>query len=106
MIVSGTDLDALAASHDIIQLGVLADEVRRRHHGLKTTFVRVAILGVESGAPVEVPPSAGEIRISGIPRSVSSAVARVCEVAAASGGVPISAFSLADMESLAAAEGG
>ena len=37
-----TDLDALAASHDIITIGMLADEARKARHGTTTTFVRVA----------------------------------------------------------------
>ena len=42
MPVTDTDLTALAASHDIINLGMLADAVRRERHGVRTTFLRVA----------------------------------------------------------------
>src|SRR5947208_11077399 len=103
MTVPDTDHAALAASPDIINLGVVADDVRRQRHGLKTTFVRVATVGAEPGAPVGCPASAGEIRIAGAPGSLSAAIERVGQVVAAAGGVPLSAFSLADLESLAAA---
>ena len=83
MPVSDTDLSTLAASHDIISLGMLADDVRRERHGVRTTFVRVADVSAELGAPLSWPPAAGEIRIVGVPASRAAAVARVREVVAA-----------------------
>ncbi len=47
---------------------------------------------------------AGEVRIVGTPASRNAAVARVIEVVAASGSVPVSGFSLADLEQLAGQE--
>src|SRR5882672_7840013 len=105
MAVSDTELTALAASHDIITLGMQADEVRRQRHGTRTTFVRVATVPADSATPLEWPPAAGEIRIVGVPASRSAAVARVQEVVAGANGTPVSAFSLADLEQLAAREG-
>jgi hypothetical protein len=104
MPVSETDLASLAASHDIIRLGVVADEERRRRHGRRTTFLRVADVAPEPGAPIEVPPAAGECRITGTPASRGAAVQRVREVVAASVTAPVSAFSLADLEALALAD--
>ncbi|HZR24416.1 MAG TPA: hypothetical protein VFA59_12555 [Vicinamibacterales bacterium] len=98
------ELVTLAASHDIISIGMLADDVRRRLHGTKTTFVRVATVSAEPGAPTTIPPAAGEVRITGAPSARSSAAERVREVIAAASGVAVSAFSLADLESLAATE--
>jgi aminodeoxyfutalosine synthase len=105
MSVSAADLASLAASHDIIAIGMLADEARRSRHGTRTTFVRVADVSAEPGAPVPVPPSAGEVRIAGVPATRAAAVGRVREVAASAGGVPVSAFSLADLEQVSAREG-
>ena len=51
------------------------------------------------------PPSAGELRIVGVPASRAAAVERVREVAAAAAGAAVSGFSLADLEALAAREG-
>jgi len=99
-----TDLASLASSHDIVTIGMMADEARRRRHGAVTTFVRVAEVAAEPGAPVVVPPAAGEVRIAGVPADSSAAAARIKEVVAASHSVPVSGFSLADLEQLAGRE--
>jgi aminodeoxyfutalosine synthase len=104
MPVSDTELSTLAASHDIINLGMLADAVRRERHGLRTTFVRVADVSCEPGAPLSWPESAGEVRVVGAPATQAAAVARIRETADRAKGVPVSAFSLADLEALAARE--
>ena len=104
MSVSEADLTSLASSHDIIAIGMMADEARRARHGSATTFVRVAEVASEPGSPVDVPPAAGEVRIIGGPADRQSAEARVREVAAAAGSVPLSGFSLADLEQLAGRE--
>jgi aminodeoxyfutalosine synthase len=100
-----SDLRALAGIHDIIALGVRADELRRQRNGVRTTFVRVATVSVESAAPITRPPAAGELRITGVPTGRTAAVDRVRAVAAASGGVPVTGFSLADLEILSARDG-
>ena len=104
MPVSDTDLSALAASHDIINLGMLADAVRRERHGARTTFVRVADVASEVGAPMSWPEGTGEVRIVGVPATLAAALVRVTEVVFQGKGVPVSAFSLADLEQLAARE--
>ena len=105
MSVTEADLSALAESRDIISMGMMADEVRRRLHGRQTTFVRVARIPAEPGAPITVPEGAGEARITGAPASQALAVQRVREVDAIAGTVPLSAYSLADLEQLAGREG-
>jgi aminodeoxyfutalosine synthase len=104
MTVSDAELATLAASHDIISIGMAADEVRRERHAVRTTFVRVADVRAAEG-DVAVPPAAGELRIVGKPPSRAAAVERVGQVMAASDGAPVSAFSLADLEELATREG-
>src|SRR5438270_10352249 len=99
-----TDLTALAASHDIISLGMLADEARRRLHATRTTFVRVADVAADPAAPLRWPPAAREIKVVGVPLSRSAAIDRVRDVTARANGVPVSGFSLADLEELAANE--
>ena len=103
MTVSDVELATLATTHDIINLGMLADGERRRRHGTRTTFVRVARVPATPGAPVPVPAAAGELRIEGAPSSRAAAIQRVREVAAAAGTVPISGYSHADLEQLDAA---
>ncbi|MGB7220735.1 MAG: hypothetical protein WBD07_18190 [Vicinamibacterales bacterium] len=104
MPVTDTELTNLAASHDIISLGMRADDARQKRHGLRTTFVRVAIVSAEPRAPLSLPPAAREIRIQGQPASAQAAVARIREVIDAAHGVPVSAFSLSDLEALAVRE--
>jgi aminodeoxyfutalosine synthase len=102
MPVSESDLANLATGHDILTLGMLADDVRRGLHALRTTFVRVADVPVESADEPRWPPAAGEIRIVGAPATIDAALARVTAVANRAGSVPVSGFSLADLEGLAA----
>ena len=103
--ISAAELTSLAASHDIISIGMLADDLRRARHGARTTFVRVATTPADAGAPVSRPASAGELRIVGVPASRAAAVARVREVLAAAAGATLTGFSLADLEALAPREG-
>ena len=104
MPVSDSELATFAASHDIISIGMQADDVRRERHGLRTTFVRVIDVEATPGSAIAVSPSAGEIRIVGMPATRVDALARVQEVAAAAPNLPLSGFSLADLEQLAAKE--
>ena len=104
MAVPEHDLEQLAGSRNIIGLGVLADEIRRGLHGLRTTFVRVAMIDPRPEEPIAFPTAAGEVRIGGIPADRGAAVERVRAVAAVCGTRPLSAFSLADLEQLAARE--
>src|SRR6478609_3172376 len=105
MPVTDAELTTLAQTHDIISLGALADDVRRRRHGTATTFVRVATVPADPGAAAARPSAAGELRIVGTPASRAAAVARVREVSAAAGRVPVTGFSLADLEALSARDG-
>jgi len=104
MTTSEQALSSLADSHDIISLGMAADDVRRARHGARTTFVRVADVSADPAAPIEWPLAAGEIRIVGVPASRAAAVERVRAVAAKAGGTPVSGFSLADLEALSVQE--
>lgn len=102
-VLSSEDGRALLATNDIIEIGALADSVRRQRHGARTTFVRVFETHVD--APASSLPgriSAGEIRIIGAPRDADSAVEAVRIAAAAAGTVPLTGFSLADLTSISA----
>ena len=104
MTVTDAELSSLATTHDIIALGMRADELRRQRHGSNTTFVRVVDIPFDAEAAIAWPPGAGEIRIAGRPTSRTSAAPRVAAVIAAAGAIPVSAFSLADLEQLASDE--
>jgi aminodeoxyfutalosine synthase len=104
MTVSSDTFSSLVASHDIISLGIAADEARRARHGTRTTYVRVADVEATPGEALSVPGGAGEIRISGSPTTMAAAILRVTELAARAAGKPVSGYSLADLEVLAAQE--
>jgi aminodeoxyfutalosine synthase len=97
--LSDADLDVLAQSTDLLTLGMLADDARRRLHGAATTFVRVHEVDLAAvAAGVTVPPSAREVRVRGDVLPLQGALAALGAVVAAAGPVPVSAFSLADLE--------
>lgn len=104
MPASVPELHALTESHDIIAIAMHADEVRRQMHGDRTTFVRVADVPAAVDAPIVIAPAAGEVRLVGPVHSSADAIARVTAVATAVRGVPLSGFSLADLEALALRE--
>jgi aminodeoxyfutalosine synthase len=99
------EIASMAATHDILSLGMMADDVRRRHHGRRTTFLRVADVAAAPGSVLAWPSAAGEIRIVGTASDRKAAVSRVREVSALARGIPVSGFSLADLERLALSEG-
>jgi aminodeoxyfutalosine synthase len=98
------EIASMVAGHDILRLGMLADAVRRRQHGTRTTFLRVADVAADPGSALAWPAAAGEIRIAGTPSDRKAAVSRVREVSAVAHGIPVSGFSLADLERLALSE--
>jgi aminodeoxyfutalosine synthase len=102
--VTDIDLATLVSSYDILDLGMRADEDRRRRHGRRTTFVRVADVPADLGVEIVVPPAAREVRITGVPVSRAAAIERIRAVVDAAAGAPVTGFSLADLEQLAARE--
>lgn len=101
--LSASEQAALFESRDLLSLGMAADQLRRRRHGAQVTFVRVADVALESAAAGEVTweGSPGEIRITGTPGDLAQAIAAVSAVVAAAGDVPVTAFSLGDIELVA-----
>jgi aminodeoxyfutalosine synthase len=99
--ISDAEAQDILGSGDLIGIGVRADEVRRRLHGAKTTFVRVFEIHVDA-PPSALPPrtSAGEFRIVGQPESLDAAVRAVRAAAGLAGGVPVTGFSVTDLLSL------
>ena len=86
----------------LVDVGVQGDDVRRRMHGARTTFVRVFEVHVD--APVPARPaglSAGEVRIVGRPASEAAATGAVRAAAALADGAPLTGFSLSDLYALA-----
>lgn len=96
------DLAQLAASPDILQLGMLADTVRRRLHGAQVTYIRVAACPFDKSFTDAVPLAAREVRVTGSPESLEIAVTAVEAARAVAGERAVSAFSWVDVERLAA----
>ena len=80
---------------------VRADDVRRQMHGARTTFVRVFEIHVDA-APASLPMRCQCRRVPDRrkPSSLDVAVSAVRAAAALAGGVPVTGFSLADLQSL------
>jgi hypothetical protein len=92
---------ALWRSTDLVAIGILAEEARRRRHGDRATFVRVAEVpldGIEAAVP---PAAAGEIRLTGVPSSAEAALDAARRLVSKSGKVPVSAYVLGDLAGLA-----
>jgi aminodeoxyfutalosine synthase len=99
--LSAEEIQELASTPDILPIGMLADTARRRRHGARTTFLRVAVYPADASFADAVPSQAKEIRITGSPKDVSQAVELLDRVKAIAGGRPISAFSWTDVERIA-----
>jgi hypothetical protein len=100
--ITDADARAILDSHDLIAIGMMADDVRRRMRGTRTTFLRVFEVhadAVPSARPAAL--SAGEVRIIGRPESVDAAAAVVRAAAVLAGGLPLSGFSLPDLKAVA-----
>lgn len=104
--LSPEDVAAIHATADVLALGMAADEIRRRRHGSRITYLRVQNVPVESaGGETVLLSSAREIRLTGSLADRDRALAAVRRIAAlAQGRVPVHGFSLAEIESLAAAD--
>lgn len=94
----------LAAAADILPLGMLADALRRRLHGTRVTYVRVAACAFDASFADAVPPAAGEVRITGAPASLDVAEAAVRTARAIAGDRTVSGLSWADVMRLSDGE--
>jgi aminodeoxyfutalosine synthase len=92
------DRVAIAGSRDVLALGMAADAVKRRRHGASVTFVRVATFSVSDAYRAEWPETAGEVRLDGGLGDVAAAVSAIESVVARATSVPVTGFSLAEIE--------
>ena len=96
------DAAVVAASTDLIAIGMMADEVRRALHGTATTFGRVFEMHVDAVPPAAPPAlAAGEFRIIGSAATPAAAVAAVRSARAAAGHHYLTGFSLSDLVDVA-----
>ncbi len=95
------DIAVLAATTDLVQLGMLASDVRRRRTGDAVTYVRVAEHRIGEPLPDAFPETAGEIRLLGVPLTAEAAIAKAWAAVERANGVPVTAWALADLVALA-----
>jgi aminodeoxyfutalosine synthase len=103
--LSAEEIRELARTPDILPLGMLADALRRRLHGARTTFLRVASCAFDQSIADAVPPAAREIRLTGAPETLDAAVNAVQAARSVAGTRTVAAFSWADAERWRAADG-
>jgi aminodeoxyfutalosine synthase len=99
------EIEQLAGTHDILAVGMLADEARRRTHGVRVTFARVAACAYDKPLAEAVPPAAREVRLTGTPPSLDIALTAVHAARAVAGDRRVSGFSMLDLEALASSSG-
>ena len=103
--LAAPEIRELAAAPDILPLGMLADVVRRRAHGARVTYLRVASCAFDQPVVHAIPPAAREVRIVGTPASLGVATTAVENAKAAAGDRPVSGFSWGDVDRAAAVAG-
>jgi aminodeoxyfutalosine synthase len=96
---SREDAARVMASPDLVEIGAMAERVRTALHGDRVTYGRVCAIG--AGPLPASPGRAGEVRLTGRPASADDARARVRAAKAIATGLPLTAFSLADLVDLA-----
>src|SRR4030095_2557861 len=97
------DLEMIADTPDILQVGMLADTVHRSLHGNRVTYLRVALCAYDKPFTETVPLGAREVRVTGKPESLDVAVTAIEAARAVAGERAVSGFSWLDVERLAAA---
>jgi len=94
------DYLTLSATTDLVQLGLLASDVRRRRTGDDVTYVRVVEHRVGNPLPDAWPETAGEIRLLGAPPTAEAAIAKAWAAVERANGIPVTAWALADLVAL------
>ena len=95
------DLELLAGTPDILQVGMLADTLHRSLHGTRVSYLRVALCPYDKPFTEAVPLAAREVRVTGKPESLDVAVTAIEAARAVAGERAVSAFSWLDIERLA-----
>lgn len=93
------EIRELAASPDVLPLGMLADTLKRTRHGARVTFLRVSTGPLDG--PLDVQPAAREVRLTGVPASMNAALQAVSSARTAAGARTLAAFSWPDIEQIA-----
>jgi aminodeoxyfutalosine synthase len=97
------EIHDLATTPDILSLGMLADTLRRRLRDRRVTFLRVAEFAFDRPDVAGVPAAAREVRLTGSPADIESAVAAIEKTKSISGDRTVAGFSWVDVDRWAAA---
>src|SRR5688572_25727977 len=103
--LAAPEIAELAAAPDILPLGMLADTVRRRLHGTRVTYLRVASCAFDQSFADAVPPAAREVRITGAPATLEVAVTAIRSARAVAGDRAVSGFTWSNIDRMALAAG-
>lgn len=103
--LSDADISQLAATADILPLGMLADAVRRRLHDTTVTYLRTADCAFDRSFADASQTAARELRITGSPGTLEIAVAAVESARAVAGDRTVSGFSWVDVARMSEAGG-
>ncbi|HEY6361421.1 MAG TPA: hypothetical protein VIX63_09965 [Vicinamibacterales bacterium] len=99
--LTSAEIAQLVSTPDILPLGMLADALRQRLHRTQVTYLRVAICAFNESFTAKALPAAREVRLTGTPESLATAVTAVIQAKAVAGDRVVSGFSWAALEALA-----
>lgn len=98
--LDGREIEALWSTYDLVRLGMLADEARRRRFGGTVTYVRVADFAPEDLAAADVPLDAGECRVVAPAAELLSRLDAIADLVKRAGAVPVTAGHLEEFVAL------
>ena len=99
MSLAESEITALSQTRDLVRLGALADERRRRLRGDRATFVRVSDVPASEGVGAAIP-HAGELRLAGCPATTTRLLESVRQAVRTAGDVPVTGFALDELVEL------
>ena len=95
--LSDADLLELSRAPDILQIGMLADVVRRQLNGTTVTFLRVVSHPWDQDIVEPLPPAAREVRLTGAPASLAVALTVIERTKVIAGDRTVAGFSWGDV---------
>jgi len=103
--LSDIDLLELSRAPDILQIGMLADVVRRQLNGTTVTYVRVVSHPWDRDIVEPLPPAAREVRLIGTPASLAVALTVIERTKIMAGDRAVSGLSWGDVVRFASSDG-
>ncbi len=101
--LTSEEIHELAVTPDILSLGMLADTLRRQLRDTRVTFLRVQEFVFDRSDAAGVPTAAREVRLTGSPADIDSAIAAIENTKRIAGNRTVAGFSWIDVDRWAAA---